>query len=120
MPEPAAKKDDKITATDTHVVQGVATTMPFSGTLDGNLSPDVLIEHKHAATEQSTATNTPSHAPAPDKPPSNQGTIIQGSSTVLINWRGAARNGDPAKTCNDPVDLPVGTVVATSTILVGG
>lgn len=35
-------------------------------------------------------------------------------------WRAAARNGDPAKTCNDPEDLRVGTVVATSTVLMGG
>jgi len=120
MPQPAAKEDDKITGTDTHLVQGTPTQMPFSGIIDGNLSPDVLIEHKHAAMVKSTATNTPIHAPPPDKAPSNQGTILVGSSTVLINWREAARNRDPANTCNDPEDLPVGTVVATSTVLVGG
>ena len=120
MPHPAAKASDKIVATDTHLVQGVPTPMPFSGTIDGNLSANVLIEHKWAAMVDSSATNTPSHTPPPDKVPSNSGTIIVGSSTVLINWRAAARDGDTAKTCNDPADLPVGSVVASSTVLVGG
>ncbi len=38
----------------------------------------------------------------------------------LINGKQAARNGDTATTCNDPVDLPVGTVVAAGTVLIGG
>jgi uncharacterized Zn-binding protein involved in type VI secretion len=120
MPEPAAKETDTIIAVDTHLVQGVPTPLPFHGVLDGNLSPNVIVEHRFAAMVDSTATNTPAHAPPPDKPPSNQGTVIQGSATVLINQRQAARNGDQAKTCNDPEDLPVGTVVASGTVLVGG
>jgi hypothetical protein len=31
----------------------------------------------------------------------------------------AARNGDPAETCNDPADLPVGQVIATGTVFIG-
>jgi uncharacterized Zn-binding protein involved in type VI secretion len=120
MPQPAAKEQDKIVATDTHVVQGTPMLMEFSGSLDGSLSPDVLIEHRWAAMIDSTATNTPAHAPVPDHPPSNRGTIIQGSATVLINRRAAARDGDTANTCNDPADLPAGKVVATSTVIVGG
>jgi uncharacterized Zn-binding protein involved in type VI secretion len=76
-----------------------------------------------AATLQSTATNTPPHVPIGGtfvKPPSNQATIITGSGTVFINNKPAARSGDTALTCNDPVDLPVGTVVAVSTVLIGG
>jgi uncharacterized Zn-binding protein involved in type VI secretion len=42
-----------------------------------------------------------------------------GSVTVLINGQGAARAGDTATTCNDPADLPVGTVVAAGTVLIG-
>jgi uncharacterized Zn-binding protein involved in type VI secretion len=38
---------------------------------------------------------------------------------VLINGKPAARMGDPAMTCNDPADLPAGTVVAAGTVLVG-
>jgi uncharacterized Zn-binding protein involved in type VI secretion len=120
MPEPAAKENDQIVATDTHLVQGVPTPMPFVGHLDGNLSPNVLVEKRWAAMVDSTATNTPPHAPPPDKAPSNRGTVVRGSATVLINQRAAARNADTAKTCNDPVDLPIGVVVAASTVIVGG
>jgi uncharacterized Zn-binding protein involved in type VI secretion len=38
----------------------------------------------------------------------------------LINGKPAARNGDTAMTCNDPADLPVGSVVALGTVLIGG
>ena len=50
----------------------------------------------------------------------NRGQIIMGSATVLINGKGAARNGDTANTCNDPADMPVGTVIAVGTVLIGG
>ena len=129
MGQPAAKQDDRITATDIHLIQppGPVSPMPvphpFSGIIDGNLSSDVKIEGKPAATVDSTATNTPPHIPQGGtfvNPPKNKGQIIMGSTTVLINGKMAARNGDPALTCNDPVDLPVGTVVATGTVLIGG
>ena len=76
-----------------------------------------------AATLNSTATNTPPHIPIGGtfvKPPSNKATIIKGSATVNINGKPAARSGDTAMTCNDPVDLPVGTVVAVGTVNIGG
>ena len=120
MPEPAAKEQDKIVAIDTHIVQGTPTPLAFSGVLDGKLSSNVLVEHRWAAMVDSTATNAPIHSPPPDKPPSNQGVVVNGSGTVLINHRAAARNGDAAMTCNDPADLPAGHVVATSTVIVGG
>ncbi|MGB2852905.1 MAG: PAAR domain-containing protein, partial [Dehalococcoidia bacterium] len=50
----------------------------------------------------------------------NQGRIITGSATVLINGKQAARSGDTAMTCNDPVEMPVGQVVAVSMVLIGG
>jgi uncharacterized Zn-binding protein involved in type VI secretion len=53
-------------------------------------------------------------------PPSNRGQVFSGSASVLINGKAAARAGDKAQTCNDPVPMPVGTVVATSTVLIGG
>ncbi len=37
-----------------------------------------------------------------------------------INGKQAARNGDTANTCNDPADMPVGTVIAVGTVLIGG
>ena len=124
MPKPAAKANDTIDATDTHMLNGSPMPLPFHGVIDGDLSPNVLVEKKYAATVGTTATNTPVHVAPPgktfDKPPSNQGVIVGGSGTVLINDRQAARDGDRAKTCNDPDDLPVGLVVATSTGIIGG
>ena len=131
MGQPAAKQGDQVTAMDTHIVlipaaagAPVPTPLPhpFNGILTQSLSTDVIIEGRPAATVGSVAINTPPHIPQGGpfaKPPSNQGTIIVGSPTVLINNKPAARAGDTAMTCNDPVDLPVGTVVATSTVLIG-
>jgi uncharacterized Zn-binding protein involved in type VI secretion len=128
MGQPAAKKGDQVTATDTHLIQPpgpgapVPVPHPFSGMLDGALSPDVNIMGQPAATVDSSATNTPAHIPQGGSfvtPPSNRATVQMGSTTVTINGKGAARNGDPATTCNDPADLPVGTVVASGSVLVG-
>ncbi|GAA4547905.1 PAAR domain-containing protein [Amycolatopsis samaneae] len=96
---------------------------PFSGIIDAGVSANVRIEGRFAATVGSTATNTPPHLPQGGtfvKPPSNRGQITLGSLTVRINGKPAARAGDTALTCNDPVDLPVGTVVAVSTVRIGG
>lgn len=130
MGQPAAKQGDQITATDTHIVLipspggPIPTPLPhpFVGMLDGNLSTSVNIMGLPAATVGSTATNTPPHIPQGgpfQMPPRNQGQIIMGSATVMINGKPAARSGDTAMTCNDPVDLPVGTVVATGTVMIG-
>ena len=43
-----------------------------------------------------------------------------GSATVKIGGQAAARNGDTVMTCNDPADSPVGAVVATGTVMIGG
>jgi uncharacterized Zn-binding protein involved in type VI secretion len=131
MGQPAAKQGDQIVGVDTHIIMipspggPVPTPLPhpFSGLLDGSLSSDVKIMGMPAATLNSTATNTPPHIPQGGPfqvPPSNRGQIIMGSATVLINGKGAARNGDTANTCNDPADMPVGTVVAVGTVLIGG
>jgi uncharacterized Zn-binding protein involved in type VI secretion len=128
---PAAKMGDKVVAVDTHIVMVPSTTgevptpmpFPFNGTLANNLSPSVFIEGKPAATVGSVAINTPPHIVPPPPhflvPPRNQGTIIMGSFTVFINGKPAARSGDTATTCNDPADLPVGKVVAVSTVFIG-
>jgi uncharacterized Zn-binding protein involved in type VI secretion len=129
MGQPAAKEGDRIVATDMHLIQPPGTSPPvlvphpFSGILDGGLSGGVQIEGRPAATLGSTATNTPPHIPQGGsfvRPPLNRGQITTGSGTVFINDRPAARAGDTALTCNDPVDLPVGSVVATSTVFIGG
>jgi uncharacterized Zn-binding protein involved in type VI secretion len=133
MGQPAAKQGDQITAIDTHIVlvpappgPPVPTPLPhpFNGTLNGNLSGNVNIMGLPAAMVDSTADNIPPHIPTPpgtafQTPPANKGTIKMGSLTVKINGKAAARNGDMAETCNDPINLPVGTVVAAGTVLIG-
>jgi uncharacterized Zn-binding protein involved in type VI secretion len=128
MGQPAAKQGDQVTATDTHLIQPpgpgapIPVPHPFSGLIDGALSADVNIMGMPAATVDSTATNTPSHIPQGGSfvsPPSNRATITMGSATVKINGKAAARNGDTATTCNDPADLPAGTVVASGSVTIG-
>ena len=130
MGQAAAKQGDQVTATDTHILlipvgTGTVPTPlphPFAGVLSGGLSADVKIMGMPAATVDSTATNTPPHIPqggAFQSPPSNQSTVKTGSATVKINGKPAARNGDTAMTCNDPSDLPIGTVVAAGTVMIG-
>jgi uncharacterized Zn-binding protein involved in type VI secretion len=132
MGQPAAKHGDKIVAVDIHIVMvpavpnPVPTPLPhpFNGIIQGNLSSDVKIMGLAAATVDSTADNTPVHIPTPpgvsfQKPPSNKATIKIGSLTVKINGKAAARSGDTAETCNDPADLPVGSVVAAGTVMIG-
>ncbi len=128
MGVPAAKMGDTIVAVDTHIVQPpgpvppVPVPLPFVGIIDGGLSPNVKIQGVAAATLGSTATNTPPHIPrggAFVNPPTNKATIVSGSPIVMINGKPAARLGDTALTCNDPAPLPIGTVVAGSTVLFG-
>lgn len=133
MAQPAAKANDQVVATDTHIVMVpagpslVPTPLPhpFSGILDGALSTTVKVAGQAAVVVGSTADNTPAHLPTPpgtvfQTPPSNKGTVQMGSATVRIQGKAVARNGDTVTTCNDPADLPVGTIVAAGTVMVGG
>ena len=84
----------------------------------------VLINGRPAAVQGSVAQNVPPHlAPPPatfSRPPTNQGSVLVGSPTVLVNGKPLARMGDQVATCNDPADLPVATITAGSTdVLVG-
>jgi len=128
--QPAAKQGDKIVGTDIHIIMvpspggpvPTPTPSPFNGMITSGLSTDVFIEGKPAAMVQSGAVNMPPHIPAGgpfQKPPSNQGKIMVGSMGVFINGKPAARQGDMAMTCNDPVDAPVGTVMAVGTVFIG-
>jgi uncharacterized Zn-binding protein involved in type VI secretion len=130
MGQPAAKQGDQVVATDTHIILvpspggPVPTPMPlpFAGIIQLATSTNVMISGLPAATVGSIAINTPPHIPPGgsfSKPPTNQGRIVMGSPTVFINGQPAARAGDQAMTCNDPVDLPVGSVVAAGTVLIG-
>jgi uncharacterized Zn-binding protein involved in type VI secretion len=129
--KPAARIGDVVTGTDTHIVLvpsagGPVPTpysLPFNGRLTQGGSRDVLVGGAPAATVGTTATNLPPHV-APtgtfQVPPTNRGTVVTGSATVLVNGRPAARHGDQVLTCNDPVPAPVGTIRATGTVLIGG
>ena len=132
MGQPAAKANDQVMATDTHIVMVpagpalVPTPLPhpFVGMIDGGLISTVKIAGQPAAVVGSTASNSPSHMPTPpgvsfQKPPANRATIQAGSATVMIGGKAAARNGDIAQTCDDPADLPVGTVIAVGMVLIG-
>jgi len=130
MGAPAAKEGDQIVAIDTHVVMvpsangAVPTPMPlpFGGKLSGELAEKVFVDNKAAAVKGSTAQNEPAHtAPAGpfQTPPSDKATVHEGSATVFFDNRAAARMGDPAMTCNDPQDAPLGSVIAGGTVIVG-
>lgn len=130
---PAARKNDPVIGVDTHIVMvpnvsgAVPTPLPhpFSGKLSDQLSADVTIDGRAAATLDSVAPNRPSHIPtAPgtsfQRPPANRGTVSGGSSSVLINGKKAARAGDPVRTCNDPTDRDAATITAGSgTVMIG-
>lgn len=133
MGAPLAKEGDQVVAVDTHIVMvptaggPVPTPLPhpFSGQLDGALAATVKTGGKAVATVDSTATNQPAHVATPpgtsfQKPPANKGTVAIGSATVKIAGKAAARAGDTVKTCNDPADAPVGSIVAAGMVLVGG
>lgn len=125
----AAKQGDQVLGTDTHIIlippYSTPTPLPhpFAGMLSGGLSADVQIGGLPAAILGSTADNAPPHIPQGgpfQKPPPNKGQVIMGSGSVMINGQPAARMGDTATTCNDPADLPTGTVVASGTVMIGG
>ncbi len=131
MAQPGAKQGDMIQGTDIHIVMiptpggPVPTPLPhpFLGQLDGQLSADVKFDGKAAAVVGSTATNSPPHIPQGgpfQTPPKDRGEVMLGSTTVFVNGKQVARNGDIALTCNDPADLPAGTVIAVGTVVVGG
>lgn len=123
---PAAKEGDRVEAIDTHIVlvAEVPTPLPhpFNGTLLENLSTTVKIMGRSAATVESIARNIPPHIPEGEsfvKPPTNLGRVLTGSLTVRMNGKAAARSTDTVLTCNDPVDLPVGKIIALGTVLIG-
>jgi uncharacterized Zn-binding protein involved in type VI secretion len=133
MGQPAANGSSMVQAVDTHIVLvptaggPVPTPLPhpFLGQLTSGLVSSVLIAGQPAAVVGSVATNQPPHVPTPpgasfQSPPTNQGTVHQGSSSVQLGGQAAARHGDPVRTCNDPTDQPVGLVVApTPTVMLG-
>lgn len=133
MGNPLATQTSPVMAADLHIVMvptpggPVPTPLPhvFSGQIISGTAQTVLTGGLPTATLNSTAQNLPPHLPTPpgtvfQSPPSNQGTVTIASPTVLIGGQGAARLGDTVTTCNDPADLPAGTIINGSpTVLVG-
>jgi uncharacterized Zn-binding protein involved in type VI secretion len=122
---PAARQNDAVLGTDVHVVLvpspggpvPTPTPMPFNGRILSGTSTDVLVNGLPAAVVGSVAANVPPHLPTGgtfQKPPTNQGSVLTGSTTVLVNGKGFARLGDPVTTCNDPADAPTSQVAAGS------
>jgi uncharacterized Zn-binding protein involved in type VI secretion len=121
----AARQTDPVMGTDVHILMipspsgavPTPTPMPFSGKLLQGTSTDVLINGLGAAVVGSVAQNLPPHIPAGgpfQRPPTNRGSVLTGSASVLINGKQAARAGDTVQTCNDPIDSPVGSITMGS------
>ncbi len=124
---PAAKQGDTVLAVDIHMIQPPGSSPPipiphmFSGTVDSGLSTDVKIMGAPAAIVGSICTNSQSHVPTGGtfvKEPTNNGIIVMGSATVLINKKPAARSSDTVATCSD-VGPPGGKIVALGTVMIG-
>jgi uncharacterized Zn-binding protein involved in type VI secretion len=117
MGRPAARAGDRVQATDTHLVDtgsGKAPVpMEFDGPLRKELSGDVRVNGEWAATVGSIAKNDPEHRKKYSnlaESPTNEGEVITGSRTVLVNGKGMARLGDIAETCNYGGPRPVGRI----------
>lgn len=134
MAQPAVKQGDKIMATDIHIVMvpspggPVPTPLrhPFNGTITENVSTNVKIMGRAAATQGSGANNLPPHIPSGpgsfQMKPQDKGTIMKGSNTVRINGKAAARVGDIVQTCQDPAPNMTGKILLTGpcTVMIGG
>lgn len=106
MVEPAAKQGDIIKSDVISQVWVQSGSSPqlvpftYAGPIKDQLSSNVRIMGKLAATKGSTATNSPSlkeQIPSVLSQVNDTGTIITGSSSVFINGKQAARNGDKAE-----------------------
>ena len=128
--KPVAKEGDQVVGNDTHIVMVVTPTgpvptpmpFPFAGKFREKLSETVFIDGKAVALEGSIAKNEPEHMPMGgmfQKQPTNEAKVERASAVLLLDGRGVVRAGDIATTCNDPVDLPTGTVIAEGTVILG-
>src|SRR4051812_4956481 len=109
---PAAVMGDRISAScAVHMIPNPASgapqpgpPMPFSAPLTQGLATKTMIGGKPAAVAGSMGTNTPPHVglhPAdPYMVPTAQiGSVVQGSATVLIEGRPAAKTGSLCTVC---------------------
>ncbi len=130
-----AAQNDQVVGVDMHIVMvptppgaPVPTPLPhpFIGKLDAELSQNVKIGTKAAATKGSKAhNNPPNHLPTPpgisfQKPPKNEAEITQGTcSTVKINNKEAATLTSMASSCDDTGVMNQSTVIAMGAAVPG-
>ena len=133
MGTPIATQTGQVVAVDTHIVLvptpggpvPVPLPHPFSGQIQGATIPTVMVGGQPVAVQDSIVINQPPHLPTPPGaslqiPPKNQGKVLIASMTVFAGGKGVARIGDTVMTCNDPTDMPVGTIVAApGTVMTG-
>lgn len=133
MGAPIATAGSTVVGVDLHIVMvptpggPVPTPLPhpYNGAIQSGVSGTVFAAGQAVATQDSVSTNQPAHLPTPpgvtfQKPPSNQGSVLLGSATVMAGGKGVARVGDQVTTCNDPADQPVSSIVAPAgTVMVG-
>jgi uncharacterized Zn-binding protein involved in type VI secretion len=132
---PAATMGDKANGLCTHIIMVPAPPAPpvptpiphpFVGTIMGGCSTNVLIGGKPAAIMGATVQNLPPHVPMGPgplgpPPPTNSGTVIKGSATVLINNKPAVRAGDTSTICATSVVPGTAVIVGTAmTVQIGG
>jgi uncharacterized Zn-binding protein involved in type VI secretion len=129
MGTPAAVMGDRINAVCAiHLLPGPlgapmpSPPLPFSAPLLQGLATKVLIAGKPAAVQGSSGFNTPPHVGLHPSdpfmvPPQQRGTVVMGSTTVLIEGKPAARTGSPCTVC---AGLPGQLAGTAATVLIGG
>lgn len=131
MAQPVARMNDPVTGTDTHGVipasggPPVPTPHPYLGRITSGCAGDVLINGLPAAVQGSGSMLDSPHLPIPPAgsfaiPPTGQGTVVSGSSTVRVGGRPLARAGDQVQTCNDPVPAPTSSITSGSQNVLAG
>ena len=129
MGTPAVVANDQITGScATHVVPGPSggpmpspAPLPFSAPLTVGLAVAVTIGGKPMAVQGSGGMNVPPHAGLHPSDPflvpsAQQGRVVAGSGTVLVEGRPAAYTGCPATTC---AGVPGQLAGSAATVLVG-
>lgn len=130
MSRPAAVLGDRIMATCIgHQIPmgpgnpGPAPPLPFSAPVTDATSATVLIGGKPAVVVGSSGLNMPPHVglhPSDPHmaPPTQRGTVTQGSATVLFENKPAGRTGDTCVVC---LGAPIGKLVGSAAnVLIGG
>jgi uncharacterized Zn-binding protein involved in type VI secretion len=129
MGQPAAVTGDQITGScplhlipnPTSGIPQPAPPLPFVAPMTIGTCPTVLIGNLPAAVVGSQGMNTPPHIGLHPSDPfmiplAELGIVTSGSTSVLFGGVPAARSGDPATCCGQPV----GTVVGSqATVLIG-